>query len=96
MASLIVLGIVTIIFGIPINIDTSYSPWWVSPSSPTIPALSIPITLELTKSDFLIITNNLSSLMNVDISVPNSLSLTHTLNSRKKQKLDKFYRRIRT
>ena len=39
---------------------------------------------------------NLSSLMNVDISVPNSLSLTHTLNSRKKQKLDKFYRRIRT
>ena len=41
-------------------------------------------------------TNNLSSLMNVDISVPNSLSLTHTLNSRKKQKLDKFYRRIRT
>jgi len=39
---------------------------------------------------------NLSSLMNVDISVPNSLSLTHTLNSKKKQRLDKFYRRIRT
>ena len=39
---------------------------------------------------------NLSSLMNVDISVPNSLSLTHTLNSNKKKKLDKFYRRIRT
>ena len=39
---------------------------------------------------------NLNSLMNIDISVPNSLSLTHTLNSKKKQKLDKFYRRIRT
>ena len=36
------------------------------------------------------------SIMNVDISVPNSLSLTHTLNSKKKQRFDKFYRRIRT